>query len=116
MEALQPPSAAGPAPGDQMVPERRAGAQARFEPNRRLIPARAAGTLCESEGGVKPYGPRHNTLSKKRGWLLWQHVSTRSTVARRREEGGETSSAFGWKQRGVSSEQQRTAQSNPAPF
>ena len=35
MEALQPPSAAGPAPGAQMAPERRAGAQARFEPQRR---------------------------------------------------------------------------------
>ena len=35
MEALQPPSAAAPAPGAQMAPERRAGAQARFEPQRR---------------------------------------------------------------------------------
>ena len=35
MEALQPPSAAGPAPRAQMAPERRAGAQARSS----LIPA-----------------------------------------------------------------------------
>ena len=34
MEVLQPPSAAGPAPGAQMAPERRGGAQARFEPHR----------------------------------------------------------------------------------
>ena len=50
MEALQPPSAAAPAPGAQMAPERRAGAQARYEPNPRTC-GRLAGTLCESDGG-----------------------------------------------------------------
>ena len=48
MEALQPPSAAGPAPGAQMAPERRGGAQARYEPQRRTC------GFCESDGGVKP--------------------------------------------------------------
>ena len=50
MEVLQPPSAAAPAPGAQMAPERRAALKRATS----LIPVHAAGTLCESDGGVKP--------------------------------------------------------------
>ena len=53
MEALQPPSAAAPAPGAQMAPERRGGAQERYEPQRRTCrwdPLRGVRVTEENSG------------------------------------------------------------------
>ena len=60
MEVLQPPSAAAPAPGTQMAPERRGGAQARSS----LNAVHAAGTPCggQIDGGKKR--PRDNRCSR----------------------------------------------------
>lgn len=69
MEALQPPSAAVPAPGAQMAPERRGGAQEGYEPQRRTCRWHS---LERVTAGVKP------TVRTKaqRGALVLKHVES----------------------------------------
>ena len=58
MEALHPPSAAAPALRAQMAPERRAALKRATS----LIPARAAGTLCGSDGGGETVRTKDNPV------------------------------------------------------